>query len=105
MQGKLESTTNDKIANDTYNISFISYSRLLQSQYSKRENSNMRLLYINLNDTVTQEEDALINVVPPIDNQLFPKYANIKSNVPIIQPVVSTTSDPLSEDDSDNTDK
>ena len=48
----------------------------------------MRSLYIDLNDLVTQEEETLIG--------------NIKSDVPVIRPVVSTTSDPLSQFDSND---
>ena len=45
-------------------------------------------LYIDLNDLVTQETETLIG--------------NIKSDVPVIRPVVSTTSDPLLQFDSND---
>ena len=35
MRGILEPTSQDEIANDTYNVSFFTHSRTLQSQYSK----------------------------------------------------------------------
>ena len=53
----------------------------------------MRALYTALNDYVTQE-----------GCQPLSKYDHITSNVPIIWPVFSTTSDPLSQDDSVDTD-
>ena len=53
MRGSLEPTSADKIVNNTYNVSFFSCSRSLQSQYSKSEVSSMRLLYIDLNNLVT----------------------------------------------------
>ena len=65
----------------------------------------MHLLYIDLNNCATQEEGTLTNDVPSIDYRSILKYDNIMSNVPIIRPVTSTTSDPLSQFDSDNTDK
>ena len=48
----------------------------------------MQSLYIDLNDLVTQKAEILIG--------------NIKSNVFVIRPVVSTTSDPLSQFDSND---
>ena len=50
----------------------------------------MRSLYIDLNDCVTQEEGTI---------------TDDKSNLPFILPVVSTTSDLLSQFDSGNIDK
>ena len=88
MRGSLEPTSDEEIANDKYNVSFLSHSRSLQSQYSRSEVSSMRSLYIDLNDLVTQETETLIG--------------NIKSDVPVIRPVVSTTSDPLSQFDSND---
>ena len=105
MRGSLEPTSADEIANNTYSVSFFSHSRSLQSQYSKSEVSSMWLLYIDLNNLVTQEGGTLTGNVQSTDYQSISKYDNIKSNVPVIRPVVSTTSDPLSQFDSDNTDK
>jgi len=65
----------------------------------------MRSLFIDRKEAVTQGEGTINDAKSPIDKKLFSKYANIKSNVPVICPVVSTTSYPLSEDESINTDK
>ena len=89
MRGILEPTSQDEIANDTYNVSFFTHSRTLQSQYSKRGVNSMRSLYIDLHDCVTLE-GGTIN--------------DDESNLPFILPVVSTTSDPLSQCDCDDTD-
>ena len=102
MRGSLEPTSADEIANDTYNVSFFSHSRLLQSQYSKSEVSRMRSLYIDLNDYVTQEGETLTGIEQSINNGPITKYDNIKSNAPVIRPVVSTTSVPLSQFDCDD---
>ena len=93
MRGSLEPTSADEIAHDTYNVSFFSHSRLLQSQYSKNEVRSMRALYTGLNDYVTKKGCPSLS-----------KYDPITSNLLVIRPVVSTTSDPLSQDDSVDTD-
>ena len=104
MRGSLESTTDDMIAKDTYHVSFVSHSGLLQCQYPASVVSIMRSLYIDLNEMVTQDVCTLIDGVQVSDYNPLSKYNNTKSNVPVVCPVVSTTSDPLLEDDSDNTD-
>ena len=77
---------------------------LLQCQSPESVVSIMRSLYIDLNEMVTQDVCKLIDGVQVSDYNPLLKYNNTKSNVPVVRPVVSTTSDPLSEDDSDNTD-
>ena len=64
----------------------------------------MRLLFINLCDVVTQEKMRITNGEQPIEKQVVSKYDNIKSNSPVIRPVVSATSDLISEDNSVKTD-
>ena len=104
MRGRLELTTNDMIAKDTYNVSFVSHSGLLQCQYSESVVSIMRSLYIDLNEMVTQDVCTLIDGVQVSDYNPLSTYNNTKSNVPVVCLVVSTTSDSLSEDDSDDSD-
>ena len=104
MRGELELPTDDTFEKDLYIVSFLSHSRLLQSQYSKSDVSTMRSLYIDLNDTVSQEEYTYIEGQQESNYNPLSKYGNTQSNIPIIRPVVSTTSDPLSEDDIDDTD-
>ena len=104
MCGQLESLTNDMIDKDTYIASFVLNSDLLQCQYSESIVSTMWSLYIDLNEMVTQEECTLIDGVQVSDYNSLSKYDNTKSNIPVVRPVVSTTMDPLSEDDSDDTD-
>ena len=108
MRGKFEPTNNDEIDNDTYNVIFVSHSRLLHSYYSKSEVCQMRSLFSNLNNAVTQgtmnttsntKEDQIV------DKQFLSKYDNHKSNAPVIRPVVSTTADPLSDDESISNDE
>ena len=96
MQGTIEPTTNDEIGNDTYNISFVSHSWLLQSHYSELEVCSMRSLFIKLNNAVTQGKMSITDDEQTMEDQILPKHDNIKSNAPII----STTTDPLSEDES-----
>ena len=62
----------------------------------------MRSLYIDLNDYVTQEGETLTGIEQSINNGPITKYDNIKSNAPVIRPVVSTTSVPLSQFDCDD---
>ena len=104
LRGTIEPTTNDEIGNDTYNVSFVSHSRLLQSHYSATEVCSMRSLFINLNDAVTQEKMSITDDEQTMEEQILPKYDNIKSNAPVIRPVISTTTDPLSDDDSGEND-
>ena len=53
MRGRIEPTNNDEIIHDTYNVTFVSHSRLLQSYYSTSEVCRMRSLFGNLNNAVT----------------------------------------------------
>ena len=62
----------------------------------------MRSLYIDLNDYVTQEGETLIGKEQYTNYGSITKYDIIKSNAPVIRPVISTTSDPLSQFDSDD---
>ena len=62
----------------------------------------MRSLYIDLNNFVTQEGGTLTGNKQSTNYWSITKYDNIKSNALVIRPVVSTTSDPLSQFDSDN---
>ena len=64
----------------------------------------MRSLYIDLNEMVSQEECTYIDGQQVSNYNPLSKYGNTQSNIPIIRPVVSTTSDPLSEDDIEDTD-
>ena len=104
MRGQLESPTHDTIDKDTYIVSFVSHSGLLQCQYSESAVNTMRSLYIDLNEMVTQEVCTLIDGVLVSNYNPLSKYGNTQSNIPVVRPVVSTTMDPLSEDDSDDTD-
>ena len=56
-------------------------------------------MFINLNDAVTQEK-LIIDDEQTIEEPILTKYDNIYSNAPVIRPVISTTTDPLSDDDS-----
>ena len=103
MRETIEPTTNDEISNNTYNVSFVSHSRLLQSYYSESEVCRMRWLFINLNNAATQGTMSMrsnTNDDQTVEEQFLSKYDNGKSNVPVIRPAVSTTTDPLSEDES-----
>ena len=60
----------------------------------------MRLLFIKLNDAVTQEKMSITDDEQTMEEQILPKNDNIKSNAPVIRPVISTTTDPLSNDES-----
>ena len=93
LRGRTEPTTTEEIAIDKHSVSFITHSRSLQSQYSKNEVRSMRALYTGLNDYVTKKGCPSLS-----------KYDPITSNLLVIRPVVSTTSDPLSQDDSVDTD-
>ena len=48
--------------------------------------------------SITDDEQTM-------EEQILPKYDNIKSNSPVIRPVISTTTDPLSENESVKNDK
>ena len=104
LRGHLETPTNDTIEKDSYFVSFVSHSGLLQCQYSELVVSTMRSLYINLNEMVTQEECTFINGIQVSDYNPLSKYGNTPSNIPVVRPAVSTKYDPLSEDDNDETD-
>ena len=104
LRGHLETPTNDTIEKDSYFVSFVSHSGLLQCQYSERIVSTMRSLYIDLNEMVTQDECTFVNGIQVSDYNPLSKYGNTPSNIPVVRPVVSTTLDPLSEDDNDDTD-
>ena len=100
IQETIEPTTNDEISNDTYNISSVSHSRLLQSHYLESEVCSIRLLFINLNDEAIQKTMSITDDEQTVEEQLLSKYDNIKSNVPVTCPVVSTKTDSLSKDKS-----
>ena len=102
--GHLETPTNDTIEKDSYFVSFVSHSGLLKFRYSERVVSNMRSLYINLNEIVTQNECTIFNGIQVSDYNPLSKYGNTPSNISVVYLVVSTTYDPLSEDDNDKTD-
>ena len=52
---------------------------------------------------VSQDECTHIDGQQVSNYNPLSKYGNTQSNIPIVRPVVSTTSDPLSEDDNDDT--
>ena len=104
MRGELELPTSDTFEKDLYMVSFVSHSRLLQCQYSESDVSTMRSLYINLNEMVSQEECTYIDGQQESNYNPLSKYGNTQSNIPTVRPVISTTLDPLSEDDNDDTD-
>ena len=104
LRGHLETPTNDTIEKDSCFVSFVSHSGLLPYQYSERVVSTMRSLYIDLNEMVTQDECTFVNGIQVSDFNSLSKYGNTPSNIPVVRPVVSTTYDPLSEDDNDDTD-
>ena len=102
MRGRFEPTSNEEIDNDIYNVTFVSHSRLLQSYYSKSEVCHMRSLFSNLNNAVTQatiHTTSNTNKDQILEKQVLSKNDNQKSNAPVIRPVVSTTTDPLSDDE------
>ena len=102
MRGRFEPTSNEEIDNDIYNVTFVSHSRLLQSYYTKSEVCHMRSLFKNLHNAVTKASlhtSSQTNKWLIIDKQLLTKKDNQKSFCPIIRPVVSTTAEPLSDDD------
>ena len=108
MRGKVEPTNNDEIDNDKYNVSFVSHSRLLHSYYSKSEVCNMRSLFSNLNNAVTK--GTMKTTSKTKEEQIVVKQSlsnndNHQSNAPVIRPVVSTTADPLSDDESISNDE
>ena len=55
-------------------------------------------LFINLNNAVMQEK-LIIDDEQTMEELILTKYDNIYSNAPVIRPVISTTTDPLSDDD------
>ena len=60
----------------------------------------MQSLFINLNNEATQGTMRMISNInddQTVEEQFLSKYDNGKSNVPVIRPVASTTTDPLSE--------
>ena len=62
----------------------------------------MWLLFSNLNNAVTQgtmKTTSNTNEDQIVEKQFLSKYDNDKSNAPVIRPVVSTTTDPLSDDE------
>ena len=103
MRGELELSTSDTFKKDLYMVSFVSHSRLLQCQYSESDVSTMRSLYIDLNEMVSQDDCTYIEGQQESNHNPLSKYGKTQSNIPIIRPIVSTTSDPLSEDDFDDT--
>ena len=63
----------------------------------------MRSLFSNLNNAVTQgtmKTTSNTNEDQIVEKQFLSNYDNDKSNAPVIRPVVSTTADPLSDDES-----
>ena len=93
----------DTIEKESYFISFVSHSGLLQCWYSERDVSIMQSLYIDLNELVTQNECTIVNGIQVSDYNPLSKYRNTPSNIPVVRPAVSTTYDPLSEDDNNKT--
>ena len=89
MQGIIDPTTNAEIGNDTYNVSFVSHSRLLQSHYSATEVCSIQLLFIKLNDAITQEK-LITDDEQTMEEPILTKYDNVYSNAPVICPVIST---------------